>query len=96
MPTSRKVNGKALTGDITLAAADVGAAESTHAHGGLSSDGKIGANPNQFLITGEGGAVTLASPGVARTTMGAQETIAYGATAPASPFAGQIWLKPKV
>lgn len=32
VPTGRKVNGKALTGDISLTAADVGAAASGHSH----------------------------------------------------------------
>ena len=32
VPTSRTVNGKALSGDITLAASDVGAATSSHTH----------------------------------------------------------------
>jgi len=33
VPTGRKVNGKALSADITLSAADVGAAASSHTHG---------------------------------------------------------------
>ena len=33
VPTTRKVNGKALSADITLAAADVGAAAASHSHG---------------------------------------------------------------
>lgn len=33
VPTSRTVNGKALSADITLSAADVGAAASSHSHG---------------------------------------------------------------
>ena len=33
VPTSRRVNGKALSADITLSAADVGAAASSHSHG---------------------------------------------------------------
>lgn len=32
VPTGRKVNGKALTGDVTLAAGDVGAAAASHTH----------------------------------------------------------------
>lgn len=95
VPTSREVNGHALTGNVEVTAADVGAAPTQHAHGGISYDGKMGPNPDQFVITGAGGALTLASPGVARNTMDAQQTIYYGTTAPASPFAGQIWLKPK-
>jgi hypothetical protein len=95
VPTSRTVNGHALTGDVTVTLSDVGGAAATHAHGNVTSDGKIGTNADQFVITGTGGALTLGSPGVARTTMDAQQTIAYGATSPASPFTGQIWLKPK-
>ena len=33
VPTTRKVNGKALSADVTLAAADVGAAADSHSHG---------------------------------------------------------------
>ena len=33
VPTTRKVNGKALSADITLTAADVGAAAASHSHG---------------------------------------------------------------
>lgn len=33
VPTTRKVNGKALSADITLSASDVGASESGHGHG---------------------------------------------------------------
>lgn len=33
VPTTRKVNGKALSADVTLAAADVGAAAASHSHG---------------------------------------------------------------
>ena len=36
VPTSRKINGKSLTADVTLSAGDVGAATSTHKH--LTSD----------------------------------------------------------
>ena len=32
VPTSRKINGKALTGDVTLSASDVGASASNHDH----------------------------------------------------------------
>ncbi|MCM1295147.1 MAG: pyocin knob domain-containing protein [Muribaculaceae bacterium] len=37
VPTTRKVNGKALSTDITLAAADVGAAASSHTHAAQTS-----------------------------------------------------------
>lgn len=33
VPTTRKVNGKALSADVTLTAADVGAAAASHSHG---------------------------------------------------------------
>lgn len=36
VPTSRTINGKALTGNITLSASDVGAAPSGHTHADLS------------------------------------------------------------
>lgn len=95
VPTSRTVNGKALSSNITLSASDVSAAATSHAHGNITSDGKIGSYADQFVVTGTGGGLTVASPGSARVTMDAQRTIAYGATSPASPFTGQIWLKPK-
>ena len=95
VPTSRTVNGHALTSNVSVTLSDVGGAAATHAHGNVTSDGKIGTNADQFVMTGIGGGLTVGSPGVARTTMDAQQTIAYGATSPASPFTGQIWLKPK-
>jgi len=41
VPTSRTVNGKSLNANITLSAADVGAATSTHAHGSITNGGAI-------------------------------------------------------
>lgn len=46
VPTTRKVNGKALSSDITLAAADVGAADSSHTH------------PAQTTVSGNAGTAT--------------------------------------
>lgn len=37
VPTSRTVNGKALSANISLTAADVGAAASNHTHTGLGA-----------------------------------------------------------
>ena len=50
VPKSRKVNGKALSSDITLSASDIGAAASAHTHtasqisGGTISSGALYAN----------------------------------------------------
>ena len=49
VPTTRKVNGKALSADVTLAAADVGAAAAGHSHAasGVTAGtlaGKVNAN----------------------------------------------------
>lgn len=41
VPTSRKVNGKALSTDISLTAQDVGAAASGHSHSFESLSGKV-------------------------------------------------------
>lgn len=49
------VNGKALTGAVTLSASDVGAAAASHAHGNISSDGKIGSTANRAIYTGTNG-----------------------------------------
>ena len=55
VPDTRKVNGKALSADITLTAADVGAATSNHGHGAITNDGKIGTQANNAIYTGSSG-----------------------------------------
>lgn len=50
------VNGK--TGVVTLTNTDVGAAAASHAHGNITTDGKIGSTTNQLVVTTTGGAVT--------------------------------------
>lgn len=44
VPTSRTVNGKTLTANISLTNTDVGAAAASHAHGSITSAGAITAN----------------------------------------------------
>lgn len=44
VPTSRTVNGKTLTANISLTNTDVGAAATSHAHGSITSAGAITAN----------------------------------------------------
>jgi hypothetical protein len=41
VPTTRTVNSKALSANITLDAGDVGAASNTHEHGNITNDGRI-------------------------------------------------------
>lgn len=54
--TVTSVAGK--TGVITLSAADVGAADVSHNHGSLTSDGRIGSSANLVVVTGTSGALT--------------------------------------
>lgn len=56
VPTSRTINGTALTTDITLNAGDVGAATDTHTHGNVANDGTIttgvsASNLDRIVIT---------------------------------------------
>lgn len=50
------VNGK--TGVVTLTNTDVGAAATSHTHGNITADGKIGSTTNQLVVTGTGGVLT--------------------------------------
>jgi len=45
----------------TISYNTIGAAASSHAHGSLSSDGKVGTTTDQVVVTGTGGAITTAS-----------------------------------
>ena len=45
VPTSRTVNGKALSSNVSLSASDVGAAASSHSHGNITNDGKSTSEP---------------------------------------------------
>lgn len=87
VPTSRTVNGKALSSDISLNASDVAAAALAHAHGNLSSDGKIGAQAGMFVITGTGGGITVATPAAARVYL----RMFPDDTEPSSPSDGDLW-----
>lgn len=46
VPTTRTVNSKALSSDITLTASDVGAATTEHVHGFISNQGRMGDGAN--------------------------------------------------
>jgi phage minor structural protein len=87
VPTSRMVNGHALTGDVSVTLADVGGAAASHAHGNLTSDGKIGSTASLFVVTGSGGGVTVSSGLAARSYM----RIFYDDTEPESPANGDLW-----
>jgi hypothetical protein len=87
VPTTRTVNSKELSSNITLSAADVSAATSTHVHGNLTNDGKIGSTASLFVVTGSGGGITVASGLASRAYM----RIFYDDTEPASPANGDLW-----
>lgn len=68
VPTSRKINGKALTGDVTLSASDVGASESGHNHNDVyytesEMDTKLNAKLNTSLKGAKNGLAELDSNG---------------------------------
>lgn len=52
VPTSRTINGKALTGNITLSASDVGASASDHNHDTVYS--KLGHTHTEYATSGHG------------------------------------------
>ncbi|WP_375569678.1 hypothetical protein ABWH93_16925 [Seohaeicola saemankumensis] len=51
------------TGAVSLTAADVGAADVSHSHGSLTSDGRIGSTANLVVVTGTSGALTAKAAG---------------------------------
>jgi hypothetical protein len=51
------------TGAVTLSAVDVAAADVSHSHGSLTSDGRIGSTANRVVITGTAGALTAKAAG---------------------------------
>ncbi len=61
VPTSRTVNGHALTGDVSVTLGDVGGAAASHAHGNLLNDGTFAAGADKAVITGVGGGITTAT-----------------------------------
>ena len=87
VPTSRTVNGHALTGNVSVTLSDVGGAAASHAHGNLTTEGKIGSIAGLFVVTSTDGALTVASGLAARGTM----RIFYDDTEPASPANGDLW-----
>ena len=48
------------TGTVTLVPGDVGAAASSHAHGSITNDGKIGTDAGFIVVTGTGGTLSAA------------------------------------
>ena len=81
VPTSRKVNGKALTADITLSASDVGAAASSHTHSdyvnqnafsniAVSGQTTVAANAKQDTLNLAGSNVTI-------TTNATSDTVTF-------------------
>lgn len=82
VPTTRKVNNKALSSDITLSASDVGAAASGHTH----SASDVGAVPTTRKVNNKAlsGDITITQSDL---------NIVYSATTPTA-VNGMIWLKP--
>jgi hypothetical protein len=58
----------ATGGTDALTASDIGAASSSHSHGGITSDGKIGSTANLPIITGSGGTLAAGSFGSSANT----------------------------
>lgn len=103
VPTSRTVNGKALSSNVTLDETDVGAAADDHAHGNISNAGKIGANAGYFIVTGTNGLLGTYSTADAKTllnilisdvaTTAGITDIQIGTSTPGSLSTGVIYLK---
>ena len=74
VPTTRKVNNKALSADISLTYSDVGAAPTSHNHGNLTSAGTITNGSNNAVV------ITNASGGLATSTVTATQ-LGYLSTA---------------
>ena len=85
VPTTRTVNGKALSANITLSASDIGAAASSHTH-----DYAASSHTHSYLPL-SGGTVT----GTVSANVFSGNAIRYSSTEPTSNLAaGQIWFKP--
>lgn len=72
VPTSRTVNGKALTSNISLTAGDVGAAAASHTHGMITSDGKLTNQSNKVMVVDADGSITAYGGTTVRSMIGAE------------------------
>lgn len=72
VPTSRTVNGKALTSNISLTAGDVGAAAASHTHGMITSDGKLTNQSNKVMVVDANGSITAYGGTAVRGMIGAE------------------------
>lgn len=73
VPTSRTINGKALSGNISLTASDVGAAKSSHTHNYAGSSSAGGAaNGAKYLVPTDNTATT--TYGASTSTCSATDT----------------------
>ena len=72
VPTSRTVNGKALTSNISLTAGDVGAAAANHTHGMITSNGKLTNQSNKVMVVDANGSITAYGGTAVRGMIGAE------------------------
>lgn len=63
-----------------VTADQAGAAEKVHAHGNMSSDGKVGTESGKVLTTGSGGAVQASAPDSVCALIGAQKQVTASTT----------------
>ena len=92
VPTSRTVNGKALSGNITLTASDTGAAPSSHNHGaGSITSGTLSSDRLPTVPVTKGG-TNATTPAGARANLGVP-TITYGSAAPSGGSNGDIYFQ---
>ena len=73
-------------GDSGKLASDFSA--STHVHGNLTNDGKVGSTADLPLFTGTGGVVETKTATNARSAIGAASTVTYTATIPSASWTG--------
>ena len=66
--------------NLGITPSNIGAAQTSHTHGNITSDGKVGTTANKILATGTGGAVTAVSADDARSYINAQKKLTASTT----------------